>query len=318
MRATGLGASQWSRLGGTWLHWLLALALPAVLAVLAWPTVAQAQAVLPVPALSARVIDQTGTLNTGEIDALQQRLKALEDKHGAQVVVLMVPTTTPEDIASYANRVANAWKIGRRDVGDGVLLIVAKNDRTLRIEVAKTLEGAIPDLMARRIIDGAITPGFQRGDFAAGLNAGVEQIATLIAGEGLPPPAAQPSPGLRRMGDWSDLLVFALFALPIASAILRGIFGRKLGALATGAGVGLVAFVVSTSILIALLAGVAALVYALLSAVFLSGRGGRGRFGSGMPGGTWSGGGGFGSGGGGGFSSGGGGNFGGGGASGRW
>lgn len=285
-----------------------------------WPTAASAQSVLPVPALSGRVIDQTGTLEASQVAALSSRLEALERDKGSQVVVLMVPTTAPEDIASYANRVANTWKIGRRDVGDGVLLIVAKDDRQLRIEVAKTLEGAIPDLAAKRIIDGAITPGFRQGNFAAGLQAGVEQIAALIAGEALPEPASI----TQRVADgeldrWSDLFVFAVFALPIAAAILRSVLGRKLGALATGAGVGAVAFFISASIVVAAIAGAVGLIYALFSAFASPGRrGGRGGFGG--PGGWSSGGhgGSWGGGGGGGFNSGGGGNFGGGGASGRW
>jgi len=284
-----------------------------------------AQPILPVPALSARVIDQTGTLDADQIAALSTRLEVLEKKTGSQLVVLMVPTTAPEDIASYANRVANSWKIGRRDVGDGVLLIVAKNDRQLRIEVAKTLEGAIPDLAAKRVIDSAITPGFRQGDFAGSLGAGVEQIAALIAGEALPAPA-QTRPGSPGggLGQWTDLLVFAVFALPIAAAILRSVLGRKLGALATGAGVGLLAFFVSASIVIAVIAAVVGLGFALFSAFAgpMMRQGGRG--GLPGPGGGWSSGGhrggwgGGGGGGGGGFSSGGGGNFGGGGASGRW
>ncbi len=298
--------------------WLLLLALLG----LGWPAGVVGQSVLPVPALNARVIDQTGTLDASQIAALSSRLDALERDRGSQVVVLMVPTTQPEDIASFANRVANDWKIGRRDVGDGVLLIVAKNDRQLRIEVAKTLEGAIPDLAAKRIIDGAITPGFRQDDYAGGLQAGVEQIAALIAGEALPAPASDSRGAAGRgIGQWGDLLVFALFALPIASAILRNVLGRKLGALATGAGVGALAFFVSASVLIAVVAAAVGLGYALFSAFAPGGRGGRGGFGgpggwsSGGHGGTWGGGGGLG---GGGFSSGGGGNFGGGGASGRW
>ena len=205
-------------------------------------------------------------------------------------------------------------------MGDGVLLIVAKNDRQLRIEVAKTLEGAIPDLAAKRIIDGAITPAFRRDDYAGGLQAGVAQIAALIAGEALPAPAADSRGSAGRgLAQWGDLLVFALFALPIAAAILRNVLGRKLGALATGAGVGALAFFVSASVLIAVLAAAVGLGYALFSAFAAPGRrGGGGGFGG--PGGWSSGGtgGGWGGGGGGGFSSGGGGNFGGGGASGRW
>jgi uncharacterized protein len=284
---------------------------------------ATAQALLPVPALSGRVVDQTGTLDASQVTVLSDKLAALEARKGSQVVVLMVPSTAPEDIASYANRVANDWKIGRRTVGDGVLLIVAKNDRTLRIEVAKTLEGAIPDLAAKRIIDGAITPGFRQGDFAGGLRAGVDQIAALISGEALPAPAAaqQGAPGERNLNDdgLSKLLVFVVFALPIGAGVLRSMMGRKLGALATAGITGVLAFLFSASLLIAGIAALVALGYALFAGAGLpvagSGRHrGPGAWGSGR-GAGWSGGGG---GGGGGFGSGGGGNFGGGGASGRW
>lgn len=280
---------------------------------------AQAQGVLPVPALSGRVIDQTGTLDASQVAALDGKLAALEAKKGSQVVLLLVPTTAPEDIASYANRIANEWKIGRRDVGDGVLLIVAKNDRTLRIEVAKTLEGAIPDLAAKRIIDGAITPRFKNGDFAGGLLAGVDQIAALVLGEPLPEPAAVSATQNVDSNTLGNLFVFFVFALPIGAGILRGIVGRKFGALATGGVAGVLVFMFTASLLIAGLAGVAAIAYALFAGVTLP------RGGSGGSSGRWGGGGGGGggwdggsSGGGGGFSSGGGGNFGGGGASGRW
>lgn len=282
---------------------------------------AAAQAVLPVPALSARVIDQTGTLDASQIAALDGKLAALQARKGSQVVVLMVPSTSPEDIASYANRVANEWKIGRREVGDGVLLIVAKNDRTLRIEVAKTLEGAIPDLAAKRIIDGAITPGFKQGDFAGGLLAGVDQIAALVSGEALPAPSTVDDIAARvrdvDSDSLSNLLVFVVFALPIGAGVLRSVVGRKVGALATGGITGVLAFLFSASALIAGIAAVLALAYALFAGTGLprsgSGAGrGLGGWGSGRGGRGWGGGGG------GGFGSGGGGNFGGGGASGRW
>ncbi len=295
--------------------WLVRSLLVALLALSG--LAALAQDVLPVPVLSGRVVDQTGTLDATQIATLQARLAALEAKKGSQVVVLIVPSTLPEDIAGYANRVANAWKIGRRDIGDGVLLIVAKDDRRLRIEVAKTLEGAIPDLAAKRIIDDAITPGFKRGDFAAGLLAGVDQIAALVTGEALPEPTSGRLSGLLGSDswDWTDLLVFIVFALPIGTGILHSMLGRKLGAAATGVGTGVLAFLFSASLWIAVPAALLALAYGLLSgSVFplvTIGRGG----GSGSSG--WGGGGGSGSGGGG-FSSGGGGDFGGGGASGSW
>jgi uncharacterized protein len=299
------------------LRWLLA----ASLALLTW--CALAQGVLPVPPLSARVIDTSGTLDTAQQQALEAKLAALEAAKGSQVVVYMLPTTQPEDIASFANRVANEWKIGRRTVGDGVLVIVAKNDRKVRIEVAKTLEGAIPDLAAKRIIDEGITPRFKQGDFAGGLDAAATRITALISGEALPEPARSTQAGpLAAMGvEWMDFLIFMLFAVPIASAVARSVFGRKLGAVITGGGVGVLAMVVTASLLISGLAAVAALIFTLLSGSFTPPSSGRGPRGGGGLGGGWSGGtgGGWsGGGGGGGFSSGGGGDFGGGGASGSW
>ncbi len=143
----------------------------------------------PVPALTGAVIDQTGTLSAADTAALEARLRALEAARGTQVVVLMVASTLPEDIAAYANRVGNQWKIGRRDVGDGLLVVVAKNDRKMRIEVAKSLEGAIPDIAAARIIDDAMKPRFRNDDFAGGLAAAVELIDRRLAGEALPAPS---------------------------------------------------------------------------------------------------------------------------------
>jgi uncharacterized protein len=286
---------------------------------------AHAQGVLPVPELTARVIDQTGTLDDIQRKGLEDKLAAFEQQKGSQIVVLMVPTTQPEDIASYANRVANTWKIGRREVGDGILLIVAKDDRRVRIEVAKTLEGAVPDLAAKMIIDEAITPAFRQGNFAAGLSAGVDRLIARVTGEALPAPQEQRTPAQRGAAgfDWFDLAIFLFFAVPIGGAVLRGILGRKLGSLATGGGVGLLALLITSSIVVAVIAAVAALFFS-----FLSGGGPLGgtrarRGGWGGPvifpgGGGWGGGGGGGWGGGGGFSSGGGGDFGGGGASGDW
>lgn len=287
---------------------------------------ASGQDVLPVPALTARVIDQTGTLDDIQRAGLEQKLAGFEQAKGTQIAMLLVPTTQPEDIASYANRVANAWKIGRRQVGDGVLVIVAKNDRKVRIEVAKSLEGAIPDLAARQIIDDAITPRFRANDFAGGLQAAADQLIARINGEALPAPPPQRDwhPADARGGDgfdWFDLAIFLFFAVPIGGAILRRIFGGPLGTLLTGGGVGALAFLVTTSVAVAVVAGVLALVVSLFSGL----GGGPRRRGFGAPvifggggfgartGGGWSGGGG-----GGGFSSGGGGDFGGGGASGDW
>ncbi|WP_420130770.1 TPM domain-containing protein [Rhodoferax ferrireducens] len=278
-------------------------------------TLSPAIAQLAVPALNAHVMDSTGTLDAQQLLALESKLNAFEQSRGAQVVVLLVPTTQPEDIVSYANRVANTWKIGRKEIGDGLLLVVAKNDRSIRIEVAKTLEGAIPDLAAKRVIEQAITPRFRQGDFAGGLNAGVDQIFKLISGEALPAPAAE-SGGGKAGFEWMDLLIFAFIAVPVVAGVARSILGPKLGALATGGAVGALALVVTSSLLIAGVAAFVALLFALFSSAarnlgtgFGSGRG---------SGGGWGGGFGGGGGGGGGFSSGGGGDFGGGGASGKW
>jgi uncharacterized protein len=280
-----------------------------------WLLVAPALAQLPVPALSAHVMDTTATLKPEQIAQLEAKLTAFEQSKGTQMVFLLVPTTEPEDIASYANRVANTWKIGRKDVGDGLLLIVAKNDRQVRIEVAKTLEGAIPDLAAKRIIDQAITPRFKAGDFAGGLDGAADQLMARVTGEGLPEPAAAAS-GQAAGFDWTNIAIFAFFAIPVIGAVARSMLGSKLGAFATGSVVGGIALLVTSSLLIAGLAGIAALFYALFSS-FSLGQALKGGRGSGIGG--WHGGsGGSGGFGGGGFSSGGGGDFGGGGASGDW
>ena len=276
-----------------------------------------AQNVLPVPALTARVMDSTGTLDAAQKQALEAKLAAFEQARGAQVVILLVPSTAPEDIAAYAQRVGDSWKIGRKDIGDGLLLVVAKDDRKVRIETTKTLEGAIPDLAARQIIDRAITPRFRQGDYAGGLNAAIDQITALISGEKLPLPE---QPGGGRPADkginWTDMAVFLFFAVPIGGRVLASMLGRKLGSVATGGAVGALAWLFTSSLWIGGIAALAGMVFALISSLgslgAMSGMG-RGRGSSG-----WGGGGGFGGGGGGGFSSGGGGNFGGGGASGSW
>ncbi|MDR7306819.1 TPM domain-containing protein [Rhodoferax saidenbachensis] len=303
------------RLGG----WSVLRRWVAVLALLVCAPALWAQEVQPVPALSSHVIDTTATLSAAQQQALDAKLTSFEASSGAQVVVLVVPSTAPEDIASYANRVGNAWKIGRKDIGDGLILLVAKNDRKLRIEVAKTLEGAIPDLMAKRVIDQAIAPRFKEGDFAGGLDAGLEQIMGLIRGEALPAPAATTSSGGGGGGQagfqWMDLAVFLFFAVAIGGSMARKILGNKLGSLVIGGVAGTVAMVVTSSIVLAVLAGFVAVVLTLLSSLNGANRGGGSWGGGGSSGrGSW----GSGSSGGGGFSSGGGGNFGGGGASGGW
>src|SRR6202158_3413008 len=154
-----------------------------------------AAADVAVPPLSGRVVDQTGTLSASDISSLTQTLRDLETRKGSQVAVLIVPTTAPETIEQYAIRAAEAWKIGRKKIDDGALLVVAKNDRKLRIEVGYGLEGALTDVTARRIIDEIITPKFKSGDFAGGISAGVDRIIGVIDGEPLPKPEPQQSFG---------------------------------------------------------------------------------------------------------------------------
>lgn len=284
---------------------------------------AWAQGVLPVPALSARVIDQTGTLDAAQRQSLESTLADFEQKKGSQIVVLMVPTTQPEDIASYANRVANEWKIGRRDVGDGILVIVAKDDRKMRIEVAKTLEGAVPDLAAARIIDEEMKPRFRQNDFAGGIAGAVGQLIARINGEALPEVARERSGErggmLGNLGiDWAELGIFLFIGVLVFGRIARGILGNKLGPLATGVGAGVIAMVITSSLVLAVVAGIVALIFTLFSGAIPLPVGGTGGRGGGYGGGGFGGGFGGGSSGGGGFSSGGGGDFGGGGASGDW
>ena len=277
-----------------------------------------AQGLLPVPALTARVIDQTGTLDAAQRNGLDTKLAAFEQRKGSQIVVLMVPTTAPEDIASYTQRVGDAWKIGRKDVGDGLLVVVAKDDRKMRIATAKALEGAVPDLAAVRIIDEEMKPRFRGNDFAGGLNAAVDRLIGLVDGEPLPEPSRDTgSHGGGGGGgfDWENLAIFLFVGVFIGAPIARAILGKKLGTVVVGGGVGVVVFFITTSIAIAVIAALVALIVSLVAGAGRMGGGGGGGWSSGG-GGGWSGGGG--GGGGGGFSSGGGGNFGGGGASGDW
>jgi uncharacterized protein len=279
-----------------------------------------AQDIQPVPALTDRVIDQTGTLQPAQHQALVAQLAALEREAGSQVVVLLVRSTQPEDIAAYAQRVGDTWKIGRRTVGDGLLVVVATQDRKVRIEVAKTLEGAIPDLMAKRVINEQITPAFRQGDYAGGLSSAVRVLGGLIKGEGLPAPSASDQGGSAQDGpDPMMWILLTVVMLPMFARALVGIFGRKLGPLLTSAGAGSLTWLMTASLAVAVLAAVVGLVVALVMGVmsFISPSVSRGRS-LPMPGGWGGGGWGRGGGSGGGFSSGGGGDFGGGGASGGW
>lgn len=284
----------------------------------------QASAEVAVPALSARVIDQTKTLTPEQLRTLEQKLREIEARKGSQVVVLMVPTTKPEEIEQFAIRVADKWKIGRKKVDDGAILLIAKNDRAVRIEVGYGIEGALTDALSKRIIDGAIIPRFKQQEFYGGILAGVDQIGRVIDGEILPTPAPNRQLVADQEGALSSLSVLFVIALVLGS-FLRKMLGRVWGAGATGVAVAVIGWFIAGALLTALLGGVIGFIVTLLSGGlgglttgYYGGGGnahsnagrsaGRGGFGGGSSGGGF---------GGGGFSGGGGG-FGGGGASGRW
>ena len=278
----------------------------AVLVFFALTTWAQ----LAVPPLTARVTDQTGTLTREQQAGLERMLQEFEARKGTQIAVLMVASTKPEPIEQYALRVGEQWKIGRKKVDDGAILVVAKDDRALRIEIGYGLEGVLNDATASRIIREVIVPRFREGDFYGGINAGLDRMMRLIDGEPLPAAQKSASPGAE--GGWMQLLPMLLIVALIGGGILRAMFGRFLGAAATGGVVGFLAWTLAGTLLIALIAALFAFIFTL------GGGGGRRYYGGGFPGGGigfprggggWGGGGGF---------RGGGGSFGGGGASGRW
>ena len=274
-----------------------------------WLVLGLAWAQVAVPPLTARVTDQTGTLTREQQAGLERMLQEFEARKGTQIAVLMVRTTAPEPIEQYALRVGEQWKIGRKKVDDGAILVVAKDDRALRIEVGYGLEGVLNDATASRIIREVIVPRFRENDFYGGINAGLDRVMRVIDGEPLPAPSRTASPAAG--GGLMQLLPVLLVVALIGGAILRAMFGRFLGAAATGGAVGFLAWMLVGAMAIALMAGVMAFVFTL------GGAGGR-RYYGGFPGGGigfprggggWGGGGGF---------RGGGGSFGGGGASGRW
>ena len=264
-----------------------------------------AHADVALPPLTQRVTDLTGTLNAQQIQTLESRLAGFEKNKGAQLAVLIVPTTEPETIEQFGIRVVEAWKLGRKGVDDGALLLVAKDDRTLRIEVGYGLEGALNDATANRIIDEIIVPRFKRGDFYAGIESGLAAMMQVVNGEPLPPPRRAAASGQYNI----ESLLFIAFALVVGvGGMLRAMLGRFPAAVLMGGALAALAWFTVAQLFIALLAGLMAFVFVLLG-------GGRGYSGYGGFGG-----GGFGGGGdlGGGGFSGGGGGFGGGGASGRW
>jgi uncharacterized protein len=291
------------------------LALLLCWAFAAWAEVA-------VPPLTGRVVDQTGTLSAADIAGLTQTLKGLEQRKGSQIAVLIVPTTEPESIEQFSIRVAEAWKIGRKKIDDGALLVIAKNDHKLRIEVGYGLEGALTDVTSKRIIDEIITPKFKSGDFAGGISAGIDRIIGVINGEPLPPPAPRP----QQHSDNSDLLEFlnpfnpfTIIIVLVLGGVFRAIFGRLFGSVATGGLIGVVTWFIFGSLIVSGIAGLIASVFTMFSdSITAPTPRGRGGWSGGSGGSSWGGSsGGSSSSDSGGFS-GGGGSFGGGGASGSW
>lgn len=269
---------------------------------LCWSVLATAQPA-PVPPLTTHVTDQTGTLTRQQTAALEQRLQAFEAAKGAQLAVLIVPTTGDEQIEQYSLRVVEKWKLGRKNVDDGALLIIAKNDRTLRIEVGYGLEGALNDATSKRIISEVIVPRFQQGDFYGGIEAGVDRMMGVVNGEPLPAPSRRAPDG---EGGFGQLVPVIFLLVVVVGGILRRLLGRLPAAIVAGGGAAVLAWLFIGAFLVALGAGLIAFVFTLGG-----GMGGRGGWysGGGWSAGVGRGGGGFGGGGGG---------FGGGGASGRW
>ena len=294
---------------------LLALRRQIFLAAL-WSSALLA-AEVPVPELRARVTDRTATLDQASTAALEERLKAFEDRTGSQIAVLVISTTEPEEIEQYALRVVEAWQLGREGIDDGALLLVALEDRNVRIEVGYGLEGALTDLVSRRIISESILPGFRSGDIPGGIELGVDRMIAVAAGEDLPEPQSDWDPG--PLAGLRGLLPFLLILVFIGGTVLRAVLGRFWGSLTSGSVVGFVAWLVSGLIGVAVLAA-----FITFLAMLLGGsRTGGGRWSShpragSSSGGGWSGGGFSGGGFSGGGFSGGGGSFGGGGASGSW
>lgn len=280
--------------------------------VLSWSFAAAAD--VAVPQLSGRVVDQTGTLSASDAAALTQRLKDLETRKGSQVAVLIVPTTQPETIEQFSIRVAEAWKIGRKKIDDGALLVVAKDDHKLRIEVGYGLEGPLTDVTSRRIIDEIIVPRFKTGDFTGGISAGVDRIIRIIDGEPLPVPKPEVSHAVDP-STFFDIVFspFGFLGYAAIAAIMRGLMGRLVGSGVTAGVVGVIVWLLLGSIVVSGIFGVIAFFLTMFGDSILAASQQASRSGRGGYGGGWSGGssdsGGF---------SGGGGSFGGGGASGSW
>lgn len=266
---------------------------------------------LPVPKLDKRVIDQTATLSAADAAHIEMRLKDFEAKKGAQIAVLIVGSTLPETIFDFSLRVADAWKLGRKDIDDGVLFVVAKNDRKLQILTGRGTQGVLTDAIAKRIISETVAPKFRAGDFAGGIDDGVGKIVSVLDGEALPPPQKK-RVAVQQGIDVQSFLMLGFVAALFVGPLLRSLLGRFLGATATGGVTGAAAWWLAGGMMFPIVAGVIVFFIVMFMGAMNFGRGG--------PGGWTSGGGGFGGGGSSGDSgfSGGGGGFDGGGASGDW
>jgi len=280
----------------------LALFLCCLFVAPAWAAPAAGDGLVPIPALTARVTDLTGTLSVEQKAGLEQKLAAFEARQGTQVVLLMLPTTQPETIEQFGIRLFDAWKIGRKGIDDGALLIVAKDDRRLRIEVGYGLEGALNDATAKRIIAETITPSFKTGDFAGGVGAGIDAILKVVDGEALPQPPGRASAatgGKSGIGNIPEGLLFGiLIAVVVGGSILRRLLGNLLGCAVVGGvtgGIGWLLVGGLFGIIGGALAGIFLAVFGLdivLSGMLSGGRGGGSRGGGGFSGGGGSSGGG--------------------------
>ena len=279
---------------------LLPRAILAAVLLVAPFFVASVAADVTVPPLKTRVTDLTATLTAEQRAALEAKLAAFEQRKGSQIAVLLVPTTEPETIEQYSIRVTDQWKIGRKGVADGVLLLIAKNDRKMRIEVRRGLEGALPDAIGRRIIDEYMVGSFKKADFNGGINAGVDRIIELVDGEPLPAPRAV-NRGSSAKFSVDDALTWGGLLVVFVGSFLRWIFGTFLGSLIAGSIAGVAAAFLGAGAIGGGVVGLIVFVVSLLGLSFFGGGGGGG--GGGSSGGSWSGGGG---------------DFGGGGASGSW
>jgi uncharacterized protein len=270
---------------------------------------------IPVPKLTARVVDLTGTLTASERAAIEAKLAAFEQAKGSQVAVLLMPSIGPEAIEEFAGRVTDEWKLGRKGVDDGVLFVVAKQERKMRIHTGRGVQGTLTDALARRIIADIVAPRFRGGDFAGGIEAGVDAIMKAIEGESLPLPATKAQGKVDTLSSYSEFLWMGFILVPIVGMVLRSLFGRFFGAGLTSGLTGVAVWLIFGSLGVVLAAAVLAFLFIMFSN---GGSGSGGRSGGWIPsGGGGFGGGGFSGGGGGGFSGGGGG-FDGGGSSGSW